>query len=216
LEVGDDDDDDSEIEATRAQPQQSPRLARIREDPQVPIGVADAVLPMPLPGVTEAAKPKVPHRLKPGTLALQELRARQQQQQQQPQQQPQPQPQPQAGPPTLIRQAAFARIVCDITSTIDTSIVYQSSAVKALQEAVEAYMIGFFEDVNSMAVHDRRLTISEDDVVNVAHASGIRRLGRGIYRRASTLTPMPSSSSSSPAESLSMAFTFTAPTASGL
>ena len=40
-----------------------------------------------------------------------------------------------------------------------TDLRFQSSAVMALQEASEAYLVGLFEDTNLCAIHAKRVTI---------------------------------------------------------
>ena len=40
-----------------------------------------------------------------------------------------------------------------------TDLRFQSSAVLALQEAAEAYLVGLFEDTNLAAIHAKRVTI---------------------------------------------------------
>ena len=41
--------------------------------------------------------------------------------------------------------------------------IFQSSAVMALQEASEAYLVGLFEDTNLCAIHAKRVTIMPKD-----------------------------------------------------
>ena len=41
---------------------------------------------------------------------------------------------------------------------------FQSSAVMAMQEASEAYLVGVFEDTNLCAIHARRVTIMPKDM----------------------------------------------------
>ena len=41
---------------------------------------------------------------------------------------------------------------------------FQSSAVLALQEAAEAYLVSLFEDTNLCAVHSQRVTIMSRDL----------------------------------------------------
>ena len=40
----------------------------------------------------------------------------------------------------------------------------QAVAIKGLQEAAEAYLVGLFEDSNLCAIHARRVTIMPRDV----------------------------------------------------
>ena len=41
---------------------------------------------------------------------------------------------------------------------------FQNSAIGALQEAVEAYLVGLFEDTNLCAIHAKRITIIPRDI----------------------------------------------------
>jgi histone H3 len=41
---------------------------------------------------------------------------------------------------------------------------FQSSALLALQEAAEAYLVGLFEDTNLCAIHAKRVTITPKDM----------------------------------------------------
>ena len=73
----------------------------------------------------------------------------------------------------LIRKLPFARLVRELTNKYlednlrvrahftkgGGHIRYQSDAIGALQEAVEAYLVGLFEDTNLCAIHARRVTI---------------------------------------------------------
>ncbi|TWW64407.1 Histone H4 [Takifugu flavidus] len=45
-----------------------------------------------------------------------------------------------------------------------TDLRFQSSAVMALQEASEAYLVGLFEDTNLCAIHAKRVTIMPKDI----------------------------------------------------
>ena len=61
----------------------------------------------------------------------------------------------------LIRKLPFQRLVREIAQDFKTDLRFQSSAVLALQEAAEAYLVGLFEDTNLAAIHAKRVTISE-------------------------------------------------------
>ena len=41
---------------------------------------------------------------------------------------------------------------------------FQSTAIAALQEAAENFIVGLFEDVNLLAVHAKRVTVMLQDV----------------------------------------------------
>ncbi|TBU46787.1 histone-fold-containing protein [Dichomitus squalens] len=48
--------------------------------------------------------------------------------------------------------------------TAATDLRFQSSAVMALQEASEAYLVSLFEDTNLAAIHAKRVTIQPKDL----------------------------------------------------
>ena len=73
----------------------------------------------------------------------------------------------------LIKKTPFRRLVREIAQGIREDLRFQSSAVEALQEAAEAYLISLFEDARRAAVHARRVTIKPKDVALA------RRLGGG-------------------------------------
>ena len=87
-----------------------------------------------------------PHRYRPGTVALREIRRYQKSTQ------------------LLIRKAPFQRLVRETLQNIDSDLRCQSTAVLALQEASEAYLIGLFEDTNLCAIHAKRVTIMPKDI----------------------------------------------------
>ncbi|XP_040062403.2 histone H3-like [Ixodes scapularis] len=89
---------------------------------------------------------KKPHRYRPGTVALREIRRYQKSTQ------------------LLIRKLPFQRLVREIAQDFKTDLRFQSSAVMALQEASEAYLVGLFEDTNLCAIHAKRVTIMPKDI----------------------------------------------------
>ena len=89
---------------------------------------------------------KRPHRFKPGTVSLREIRRYQK------------------STELLIRKLPFQRLVREIASETKNDLRFQSSAVLALQEAAEAYMVGLFEDTNLCAIHAKRVTIMPKDM----------------------------------------------------
>ena len=84
---------------------------------------------------------KKPHRYRPGTVALREIRRYQK------------------STELLIRKLPFQRLVREIAQEFKTDLRFQGSAVLALQEAAEAYLVGLFEDTNLCAIHAKRVTI---------------------------------------------------------
>ena len=89
---------------------------------------------------------KRPHRYRPGTVALREIRRYQK------------------GTELLIRKLPFQRLVKEIVRSYNDELRCQSTAVLCLQEAAEAYLIGLFEDTNLCAIHARRVTIMPRDL----------------------------------------------------
>jgi histone H3 len=62
----------------------------------------------------------------------------------------------------LIRKAPFGRLVREVALESfpgETDLRFQSTAVMALQESFEAYLVGMFEDTHLAAIHAKRLTI---------------------------------------------------------
>jgi histone H3 len=89
---------------------------------------------------------KKPHRYRPGTVALREIRKYQK------------------STELLIRKLPFQRLVREIAQEFKSDLRFQSSAVLALQEASECYLVGLFEDTNLCAIHAKRVTIMPKDM----------------------------------------------------
>ena len=87
-----------------------------------------------------------PHRYRPGTVALREIRKYQK------------------STELLIRKLPFQRLVPELSQDFITDLRFASSAVLALQEASEAYLVGLFEDTNLCALHSKRVTIMPKDI----------------------------------------------------
>jgi histone H3 len=64
----------------------------------------------------------------------------------------------------LIRKAAFQRLVREVAQDFRADLRFQSSAILALQESGEAYLVGLFEDTNLCAIHAKRKTILPKDM----------------------------------------------------
>ena len=89
---------------------------------------------------------KKPHRYRPGTVALREIRRYQK------------------STELLIRKLPFQRLVRELAQEFKSDLRFQGSAVLALQEASEAYLVGLFEDTNLCAIHAKRVTIMTKDI----------------------------------------------------
>ena len=89
---------------------------------------------------------KKPHRYRPGTAALREIRRYQK------------------STDLLIRKLPFQRLVREIAQDLKRDLCFQSTALLAIQEASEAYLVGLFEDTNLCAIHAKRVTIMPKDM----------------------------------------------------
>lgn len=85
-------------------------------------------------------------RYRPGTVALREIRKYQK------------------STGMLIRRLPFQRLVREIAQAFKDDVRFQSTAILALQEASEAYLVGLFEDCNLCAIHANRVTIQPKDL----------------------------------------------------
>ncbi|KAI0032046.1 histone H3, partial [Vararia minispora EC-137] len=94
------------------------------------------------------------HRYRPGTVALREIRKYQK------------------STDLLLRRLPFARVVREIALEMTTDVNerggamlrWQSSAILALQEASEAFLVHLFEDANLCAIHAKRVTLMTRDL----------------------------------------------------
>ena len=64
----------------------------------------------------------------------------------------------------LIAKLPFQRLVRELTLEIKDDLRYQSSAILALQEGSEAYLVGLFEDTVLEAIHGKRVTVLPRDI----------------------------------------------------
>jgi histone H3 len=89
---------------------------------------------------------KKPHRYRPGTVALREIRRYQK------------------STDLLIRKFPFQLVVRSLARKIKPDVRFNTHALMALQEATEAYLISLFEDTNLCAIHAKRVTIFPKDI----------------------------------------------------
>ncbi|KAJ4478222.1 histone H3 [Lentinula aciculospora] len=97
--------------------------------------------------------PKRGRRYRPGTVALREIRKYQK------------------STDLLLRKLPFSRLIREIAQEMTTTtngeayeLRWQSSALLALQEATEAFLVHLFEDANLCALHAKRVTIMQRDI----------------------------------------------------
>ena len=96
--------------------------------------------------VNMGEKKRKPRRYRPGTVALREIRRYQKSSE------------------LLIRRMPFQRLVREIAQTHNPYLQFQSGAILALQESVEAYLVGLLEDSNLCAIHAKIVTIMPKDM----------------------------------------------------
>ena len=99
---------------------------------------------------------KKPHRYCPELLALQEIQRYQQTTE------------------SLIRRTPFNKLIKEISreyricpegpGTPSVQVRFQLTALAALQEAAENYLVGLSEDINLLAVHAKRVTVVSRDI----------------------------------------------------
>jgi histone H3 len=89
---------------------------------------------------------KKPHRYRPGTVALREIRRYQK------------------STDLLLRKLPFQRLAREIAQNISADLRFQAAALAASQEASKAFLVGLMEDSNLCAIHARRVTIMPKDL----------------------------------------------------
>ena len=91
-------------------------------------------------------KVKKPHRFRPGTVALREIRRYQK------------------NTDLLLRKLPFQRLVREIGQDYKNDLRFQATTMAALKEATEAYMVSILEDSNLCAIHTGRVTLMKKDI----------------------------------------------------
>ena len=74
----------------------------------------------------------------------------------------------------LIAKAPFSRLVREIAESHKAGLRFQSSAVAAIQEATEAFVISLLSDANLTALHANRVTALPRDLQLVRRLRGER------------------------------------------
>ncbi|KAM4700737.1 histone H3.3A-like [Discoglossus pictus] len=87
---------------------------------------------------------KKPHRYRPSTVALREIRRYQK------------------ATESVIPRLAFQRMVQEIARAFNPDLRFQCAAIGALQEASEAYLISLFEDANICSTFAKRAITPKD------------------------------------------------------
>ncbi|KAF2175899.1 histone-domain-containing protein, partial [Zopfia rhizophila CBS 207.26] len=64
----------------------------------------------------------------------------------------------------LLRRLPFQRLVREIIKDSNNDLRVQATALDALQEAAEAFLVNVFKAVNLSAIHAKRVTIQSKDL----------------------------------------------------
>lgn len=95
-------------------------------------------------------------RWRPGTVALREVRKLQK------------------STDLLVAKAPFSRLVREVAETHKAGLRFQASAVAAIQEATEAFVVSLLADSNLAALHSGRVTAMPRDLQLVRRLRGER------------------------------------------
>jgi len=89
-----------------------------------------------------------PRRYRPGTVALREIRKYQK------------------STELLIQKLPFQRLLREVVATMYPTENYrfQSTAILAMQEAAEKFLVKMFDDCNHIAIHGKRVTVQDKDI----------------------------------------------------
>lgn len=123
------------------------QLRKITEEPFSLSSVVEEEESVAEPQFTRPRIAKKKSRFRPGVVVLKEIRRYQK------------------STELLIQKLPFQRLVKEIANTIDPNLRFQASAIAALQEAAEAYLVQLFEDTNLCAIHAKRVTIMPKDML---------------------------------------------------
>ena len=94
---------------------------------------------------------KKPHRYRPGTVALREIRRYQK------------------STELLLRGAPFLRLVREIAQDFKSDLRFSADAFEVLQVACEAFVVSRFENANLCAIHAKRVTVMVKDMQLAEH-----------------------------------------------
>jgi histone H3 len=94
----------------------------------------------------EGAAERKPHRWRPGTVALREIRRYQK------------------STELLLRKLPFQRLVREVAQRTKPDQRFQASAIEAIQEASENFIVRLFQDGNLLALHASRVTVQAEDL----------------------------------------------------
>ena len=100
---------------------------------------------------------KKPHRYRPGTVALREIRRYQK------------------STELLLKKAPFQRLVREIAQDFKSDLRMEKATLLALQDSAEDYAAALFSDTNLCTIHRKRITITPSDMQLVSRIRGERQ-----------------------------------------
>lgn len=89
---------------------------------------------------------KKPHKYRPGTVAIREIKRYQR------------------SGKLLVPKVSFQRVVREVAQDVRSDLRFTGSSLLALQEAAESYLVGLLEDTNLCSLHANRQTILIKDM----------------------------------------------------
>eukprot|EP00210_Caulerpa_lentillifera_P007668 g7319.t1 len=76
----------------------------------------------------------------------------------------------------LLRRAPFQRLVREVSQDYKSDLRFQTSALMALQEATEDYLVKLFADTQYCAIHAKRITIMPKDMMLARRLRGEQKI----------------------------------------
>ena len=126
-------------------------MARAKSTPKkrVPVSKAQKAVSRakPKPAAVVLSDVKRPYRHKAGSVAKREIKRYQK------------------STNLLIPKASFARLVREVTERIRKGMRFTASALESVQTASEDYIVKLLNDANHCAIHGKRVTIMNKDIL---------------------------------------------------
>ena len=137
----------SEVAAAAAQSARAAKKHPHSPDGEDGVKQAHKKLPsIPLRKKVSTGGVKKPHRYRPGTVALREIHKYQR------------------STDLLCRRLSVACLIREITQDFKVGLRFQATALLAIQEAMEAWLVNLMEDMNLCVIHAKRVTIGPKDL----------------------------------------------------
>ena len=104
--------------------------------------------------MTTEKSAKKPHRFRPGTVALREIRKQQK------------------STDPIFPFAAIKRLAKEIAQEYKTDIIFRDDAIRAIRAYAEDHLISLYENANYSAIHAERKTVNPKDIQLVRRVRG--------------------------------------------